>query len=276
MINLRKITLFLVISFCLSWGVFGLVFLRGGELQLEALGLVVAASMFAPAAAALIVKRFVYGESVSSYGFGFRKYEYLIIAWLLPVVLSLAAAFITVALGLAGFDPEMKDFIGLFPEGIRQAGVPPYYVVFLFSLFLPVVVNSLFTIGEELGWRGFLQDELKPLGRKRSYLLIGMIWGIWHAPIILLGHNYPGYPALGVIWMLIFSIELSFIFGWLKDASGSMWAPIIAHASLNGPGMVPLMFLSGLNTLLGSLLGVVGFVLMGLFIWWLMASKNIT
>lgn len=46
--------------------------------------------------------------------------------------------------------------------------------------------------GEEYGWRGFLQDELVKLGKRHGVLLVGLIWGLWHLPVILSGiHTYP-------------------------------------------------------------------------------------
>jgi membrane protease YdiL (CAAX protease family) len=275
-INKRKIIIYITITFGLAWGIFGFIFFTAKDAPLESLALTIALAMFAPAIATVIVKKYIYREPIlSAYGFSFRRYEYIILAWLLPVILSLAAAAATIALGLAKFDPGMGEFVKLFPQNLQERGIPPYYVIFLFSLFLPVVINSFFTIGEELGWRGFLQDELKSLGQIKSYLLIGVIWGIWHAPIVAMGHNYPGHPILGPVWMVIFSILLSFIFGWLKDSAKSVWAPVIAHASLNGPAMIPLVVLSGLDRLLGGILGVTGFVVMGGFVAWLIYSGKI-
>lgn len=55
-------------------------------------------------------------------------------------------------------------------------------------------VNLPFMLGEELGWRGFQFEETKLLGFWRSSLLIGVLWGLWHAPVIMMGYNYSGEP----------------------------------------------------------------------------------
>ncbi len=60
------------------------------------------------------------------------------------------------------------------------------------------VINMLFTLGEELGWRGYLLPKLLPLGQWNAILVSGVVWGGWHASAIAQGHNYPGYPVLGI------------------------------------------------------------------------------
>ncbi len=67
------------------------------------------------------------------------------------------------------------------------------------SFTLGPLINTLLALGEELGWRGFLLPSLLPLGQWRAILMSGLIWGVWHAPAILQGHNYPSQPVLGVV-----------------------------------------------------------------------------
>jgi membrane protease YdiL (CAAX protease family) len=63
-------------------------------------------------------------------------------------------------------------------------------------------VNGLFAFGEELGWRGYLLPKLMPLGKWKAYVLVGIIWGLWHGPLVLAGFNYPAFPVLGVLGMI--------------------------------------------------------------------------
>ncbi|MFC1767706.1 CPBP family intramembrane glutamic endopeptidase, partial [Candidatus Margulisiibacteriota bacterium] len=258
------------------WTIFGLYgVMRAGGVDINLMILVVAASMFAPAIATIIVKSFYFKESLRDYGFNFKKPAYHLIAWILPVILALFALFLTLSLGLGKLDPSMKSFLDMLPkETIKNLGgeIPSFRFIIATAMFLPVIINCFFTIGEELGWRGFLQDELKPLGQKKSYFIVGLIWGVWHAPIILMGHNYPTSPYLGVLWMIIFCVLLSYIFGWLKDKAGSIFAPTIAHASLNGPAMVTYMVLKDSNILLGGMLGITGFMAMSLFVAYLLLT----
>jgi membrane protease YdiL (CAAX protease family) len=86
--------------------------------------------------------------------------------------------------------------------------------------------------GEEYGWRGYLQSELFKLGRVRGVLLLGVIWGVWHWPIILMGHTYPGHPLIGMLIFLIMGICLSIVFGYAVLRSGSVLLAAFLH-SLN-------------------------------------------
>ena len=76
--------------------------------------------------------------------------------------------------------------------------------------------------GEEYGWRGYLQNELFQLGRIRGVLLVGVIWGAWHWPLILMGYNYPGYPLLGLLLMALYTTGLAVVLGYAVLRSGSI------------------------------------------------------
>jgi len=96
-------------------------------------------------------------------------------------------------------------------------------------------LNGLGAIGEELGWRGFLQGLLvERLGINRGLTLLGLIWAFWHLPLLLTGYNYPQHPLLGAF--ILFPAQLvagSFFLGWLTIRSGSFWAAAVAHGAVN-------------------------------------------
>jgi uncharacterized protein len=74
-------------------------------------------------------------------------------------------------------------------------------------------------------------------------LLEGVIWGAWHAPLVLLGDNHPDAPSwLGVAAMVGMCTLLGAIFGWLRLRSGSVWPAALAHAALDGAAGAPLLF----------------------------------
>jgi len=99
----------------------------------------------------------------------------------------------------------------------------------LISPFLALLI----AFGEEYGWRRYLQDELVKLGKVRGILLLGVIWGLWHAPVVVMGHNYPGYPFWGVILMTFYTIALAFLFGYAVLKSGSVWLAAFLHGLNN-------------------------------------------
>src|SRR5262249_36961132 len=101
-----------------------------------------------------------------------------------------------------------------------------------FTVALPF--NMIFTFGEEFGWRGYLLPRLAPLGGGWAAILTGIVWGLWHAPIIVTQeYNYPGHPWLGVLAMVGLTTALGVVFAWLRFRSGSMWPAALAHAAVN-------------------------------------------
>ena len=142
--------------------------------------------------------------------------------------------------GLSGFSAQQQALPGLeeLPLG---AAVAVYLVI--------VVVNTgataLFAFGEEVGWRGWLLTSLRPLGTWPALLLIGLVWGLWHAPLILLGYNFGRPDLTGLAFMVGGCIALSVLFGWLRLRTGSLWPAVFAHAALNASsGMLLALVLS--------------------------------
>jgi uncharacterized protein len=94
-------------------------------------------------------------------------------------------------------------------------------------------LGLIITFGEEYGWRGYLQTELTRLGRVRGVFLLGVIWGIWHWPMIWMGYNYPGQPILGSIAMVVMCILLSYFLAYAVFKSNGVWTAAYLHAINN-------------------------------------------
>jgi membrane protease YdiL (CAAX protease family) len=144
-----------------------------------------------------------------------------------------------------------------------------------------VLLSSTFALmpffGEEYGWRVHLQSELIKLGYVRGVLLVGLIWGIWHAPAVMMGHTYPGQPV--IVALLLFNataIVMAFILGYAMLKSGSVWLVCVMHALYNTmaqylyfivyqPGNVVFSFGTGLGGLVS--MGIIALLLLRDPIW---------
>jgi membrane protease YdiL (CAAX protease family) len=255
MVEKKPLFWFLLITILISWPLFltPLIFPGLG------LGLWTAA-MWGPGIAALIATVFVAKkggkEGLKELGLGrFGKFRFCLFAWFLPPVAVVLTILLTVLLGLGRFDPDFSVMRQVLAAS-GGAGASPQAAILaqiLQGLFLGPVVNVLFTLGEELGWRGFLLPRLLPLGRWPAILVSGAIWGVWHAPAVVLGLNYPGHPVVGVPMMIGFCILLGAFLSWLYLETRSPWVAALAHGSLNAWGNLPIVFLvPGFNLLLAG------------------------
>jgi uncharacterized protein len=130
---------------------------------------------------------------------------------------------------------------------------------------------------EELGWRGYLLPQLLPLGQWKAILISGIIWGVWHAPAVAQGLNYPGYPIQGIFMMIIFCVLLGTILSWLYLNTRSPWVAALAHGSVNAVAGLPVLFLlSGFNMVFGGTpASTSAWIGMVLFIAWLVMTKRL-
>jgi len=78
-----------------------------------------------------------------------------------------------------------------------------------------------------------LQTELIKLGRIRGVFLLGVIWGIWHWPVIWMGYNYPGQPLLGSLLMVVYCIILAYFLAYAVFKSKGVWTAAYLHALNN-------------------------------------------
>jgi hypothetical protein len=113
------------------------------------------------------------------------------------------------------------------------------------GLFAGITINALFAFGEELGWRGFLLRQFRQMSFIKASLTIGFIWGIWHAPMILMGHNYPQHPEIGVLMMIVFCILITPFHLYITIKAKSVIAAAILHGTLNATAAISIIGISG-------------------------------
>ncbi|MGX8693021.1 MAG: CPBP family intramembrane glutamic endopeptidase [Clostridia bacterium] len=245
---------------------------------------VLAISMFAPLAALLPAK-----VPLKSLGWKLNlrgKVRWYLAAWFLPSVICVLGAALYYLLFPAHFDGTGAAYLATLPaEAQRQLaaqGLPTPLLLLLSALaavtYAPLI-NIIPCLGEEAGWRGFLTPRLtERFGRGRGLLLAGVIWGVWHWPVILFGGyeyglTYWGAPVLGPLLFCVFTTALGILFSLLYEKTGSIWICALAHGAVNAFAAVPSLFLvpdSGYQQTLGpfanGLIGGLPLILLALFV----------
>ncbi len=177
----------------------------------------------------------------------------LLMAWFLPALLTAIGAVIYFAVFPGHFDVSGEYLApnrGAEALELMQAQGVSYFQSVLASIvgcltYAPLV-NSFFAVGEEAGWRGFLYPQLKVrFGRKKGWLIGGVIWGIWHWPVIWLigyeyGTDYIGFPIIGMLIFCIFTTAAGIVCDWLYEKSGCIWIPSVFHGAVNAAATVPM------------------------------------
>ena len=226
--------------------------------------LLIGLAMWIPAVSTVIVAKFITKEGfgVTNFRIGALK-PYVLSALVIPAAFAVIYA-LTWLVGLATPDWQLHTLRqSLMAKGIDTANMPDSRLVLpailLASLVMGPVVNGLFGFGEEFGWRGYLLPKLMPLGRWKAYTLVGIVWGLWHAPLILAGFNYPGFPVLGVLGMVGMTTTLGI---YINEMTLRHRSSILAgwmHGAFNGQfyGLWRILFPTA-HPLLGGVTGLVG------------------
>ena len=243
--------LYFLLAFGMAWLLqvyASLLLLRDGNAAACQLLLVV--SMFCPLVSVLLVQKFWLHQPT---GISWRPRlkgngRYLLAAWFGPAVFTVLAA----GLYFAVF-PHRLDLSGSWLAAAyggemdaqtlrRELGVSNLSYMLetgLFAVTLAPVINMFAALGEEAGWRGYMMPHLKEqLGLLNGRLLGGVIWGVWHWPLMLLvgyeyGTNYLGAPVLGLFVWCIVCFALNTLLDWLYEKTGCIWVPSIAHGAFN-------------------------------------------
>ena len=240
----KRLYIYLGLSFGMAWLIFFIFILTGHTwsgstpemMSLVSLG------MLAPAVAHVITRKItnegyrLTGDKSMMLGIDLtgKKWVFFLLAMFLPVVYS------TLGDGILWL---------VFPEAFGEAEVSSF-VVIIYPLLAIVqgVVLSFAALGEELGWRGYMMPKLIELmGMPKAIIIGGIIWGLWHAPLTCVGHNfgmdYPGFPYVGIVLMCLFCTALGTVLMYVTIKTNSIWPAAFMHAVNNTMPSVLLLFL---------------------------------
>lgn len=286
--ELRRIVIFLAFTFVITyaWTIF-LIWPRVFGFNADALTgedavlktALTAALMFFPAIGVLFT-RLVTGEGFKDTMLRLNlrgNGRYYLMAWFGPMVLTLLGAIVYFVLFPSKF--TLEQFSGVSSNGS---------MVVLTIVLLPFtpLLNLVPCFGEEWGWRGYLLPKVAARMRfLPTVMLTGFIWGIWHAPIVIAGHNYDArFPCLGVMAMCMFCIVVGVFFSYLTLRVKSCWPAVLAHGAINGTGGIGILFSNGnilnapdcfVGPLPTGIVGGVAYMIVAVWIVLKMCKKNV-
>lgn len=272
----KKALYFIVLTFSFSYLLAGIYYILGGRIENVGFMFMAIVYMFIPMIMAIVLQKFVYKDSLKALGINFKVNRWWLVAWILPLFLSLLTLLISLIMPGVQFSPGMEGYIArlsgtLTPEQLEmlknQIATAPY-LIFIFAIIQGLIygptINAVAAFGEEYGWRGFLQKQYSYMGFWKMSLIIGIIWGVWHAPIIIQGYNYPQNPVLGVFMMIGFTVLLTPLIVYIRIRSGSVITAAIMHGCINATAGLSLLFTTGGSDLTVGLMGLAGFIAMAI------------
>lgn len=246
---MRAILWFLTIAFLPAWIVWELAIASGLDMLSWQMQLYLLPGAFCPALAAFVVRKWITREGFDDLKLRLSsgRWALYLLAWLLPLIVVAAMSVEGMALGLGAPDFTLAEAIAAQPVGRDVSMIQGIGLLIVPQVLLTALVTTPILFGEEFGWRGFLQRRLFPDAPMASALATGLIWGVWHYPLILRGYNYPDQPLLGAAIFTVFTVLISYVFGWFYRRGGSIWCASLAHAATNTVGSLALLWLAGMG-----------------------------
>jgi membrane protease YdiL (CAAX protease family) len=198
--------------------------------------------MFIPGITTIAFRIFT-KEGFRNVGWGLRRWRYVIPAIFVPLIVVFGSLFVLNALNWGTLPDKFFVFKGGMLEyskiglilGNQTQSIPFFILNLVFSHIVFLIIGSIFTFGEEFAWQGYLQQKLlRKYGLNWGLILLGIIWGYWHLPLVLMGWTFPNHPVLGALLLMPISTIFYGIFeGWIYLRSRIIWMPALAHTAIN-------------------------------------------
>ena len=286
--DLKRALVYVLITFVLTWVYCLLIVypIANGEalsgIPSMVTQLAVAAAMFFPAIGVLLT-RLITKE-------GFRNaclkpnlknnLRFYLLAWFGPAILTFAGMGIYFLLF-----PDHLDLSFSYMKSMMAAAGTPYEaqavpmdllmtIQCVQAVFLAPALNFVTCFGEEWGWRGYLLPKVsKHFSTIPTLLITGIIWGLWHAPMTIIGHNYGlgywGFPFTGIAMMCVFCIVVGIFLSYVTLKTKSCIPAILAHGAINGIAAIGIYFTyDGGNSFIGpaptGMIGMIPFAIVAI------------
>lgn len=283
----KRLIIFIAFTIVIAWIVFLLIPICGLTYGNGLAVVITMAAMFVPALSSVLTRLITKEGFENMYlrpHFKAHVKDYLLV-YFGPTVLLFLSGAIYFLIFPSSFDPELTALKGMIASSGNQGPTASTLMIVQVLIFVVIgpIVNIIPTLGEELGWRGYLLPKLRSFFSDRAALIItGAIWGIWHLPVIVLGHNYGtgywGYPWLGILAMIVFCVALGIIEGFISIKLQSAIPAAMIHSTVNAGAALPIYLLKGSNNaLLGpaitGLIGGLPFIVLAVILFIKVGSK---
>lgn len=283
--NIRQIVIYLLITFIFTYAVEIFVIMpMAGSTDVTAAytaQALISSVMFIPATGALLTILFTKDRLTGNLRISLNlrgNLKYYALVWPGFALLIFLGAALYFIIFPDHFDSEMGYVQVLLKAQAESAGASADTVTaqqakravtnqLMMGVVMAPLLNLLPCLGEEWGWRGYLLPRLlKQFKTVPALLLGGLIWGLWHAPLTVMGHNYGvgyrGYPVTGILSMCIFCIVMGIILSYVTIKTKSCLPAVVGHGMLNGLAAFGVYFTSlekPYNVFLGpSCVGLIG------------------
>jgi uncharacterized protein len=193
--------------------------------------------MWIPGVLAMLF-RVITREGFFDVGWKAGKLTYWILAITVPFLMATMTYLVGYLTGIVSIDAKsLHGAMFIDQYGILPAAWPAFTPDSLFMRLLiklgveatfGLLPEFIFAIGEELGWRGYLQLRLIQSRLPFPLILCGLVWSLWHFPWMM--YQNP----LEIVLFILLVILLGIWIGWLRIKSGSVWVAAMAHAAHNG------------------------------------------
>jgi uncharacterized protein len=229
----RQTATFLILTLAFS-SIFYFLIIKSGHLG-AGRGSYVLGLMWSPAVAAMLTRK-IHGQSLGTLGWRWGATRYQIMSYLIPLAYATIAYGLVWIFRLGGFYD--RQFVANMGQSFGLGALPARAAIalyFLFSATVGMVRSCSSALGEEIGWRGFLVPQL---AKSHSYtvtaLASGIIWSIWHYPVLIFADYNSGTPTwYALLCFTVMVVSISFVLAWMRLKSGSLWTAMLLHASHN-------------------------------------------
>lgn len=265
----RPIITFCVAAFAISWSIFAVGYFAGAFESQIGFGGVAFAFMWGPFLSAILCALiFDKGRITDSLAIKPKFNRWLIWSWLIPIVIAILSVAVTLLAPGISLSPWLEGLEAMMPgqdvNPLKFTNTQFTAIMILNAVIFGALINSFLLINEELGWRGYLWGKIIGQGFWKASLFTGVIWGFWHAPLIAMGHNYPGMPVAGIFLMVVFTTLLCPVIGYVRLKNGSVWGACVFHGTINAVATLTLISLSDASMPWAGIIGLGGMIILGL------------
>ena len=230
-------------------------------------------AMWAPALARFVTRRTVDSSFTSTlplnrWGDGGARVILRPLA--IPLLVYGAAYAISWSVGSAQWSPG---------EG-RWTTVPQILANLVINLGILGVYGTFTAMGEELGWRGYLQPRLDAAGVRASVLIVWLVQLAYHAPLIIgAGYLRSDSVASSLLLFAVGDLPVTFLIAWLAYRARSLWPAVFLHSFHNtiSQWLFPKFFIGDENQLVlgeSGILPMAGYLILGLVVFVAMRRRG--